>query len=152
MQSVTPPPQSPSEAENYLLENSVGHLLRRAHQRHGALFASFSNAIGLTPTQFAVMVRLLEEGQTTQNRLGRLVALDTATIQGVMQRLIGRGLAQSGRDPMDRRAVILSLTDAGKAVLHEAMQHGREANEALLSPLNEAERAQLVALLRRVVG
>ncbi|MBE9606502.1 winged helix DNA-binding protein [Acetobacteraceae bacterium H6797] len=98
------------------------------------------------------MVRLDEEGQTAQNRLGRLVALDTATIQGVMQRLIARGLAQSGRDPMDRRAVILSLTDAGRSVLQDAIKHGRQANEDLLAPLTDRERAQLVSLLKRVIG
>lgn len=38
--------------------------------------------------------------------LGRHTAADRATIQGVVRRLIGRGLVHRGRDPLDRRTVV----------------------------------------------
>jgi len=47
-------------------------------------------ALELTPTQFAALARLRELGDTTQNQLGRLTAMDPATIQGVIQRLLLR--------------------------------------------------------------
>lgn len=134
----------------YRLEDSVGHLLRRAHQRHAALFQTHGGALGLTPTQFAALLRLSELGRATQNALGRAVAVDSATIQGVVQRLIARGLVTTSRDPMDRRTVVLALTDQGGVVLDEARTCAANTNAALLAELNVEERATLVNLLRRV--
>nr|WP_268894100.1 MarR family winged helix-turn-helix transcriptional regulator [Pseudoroseomonas coralli] len=106
---------------------------------------------GLTSTQFATLLKLAELGQATQNALGRAVALDPATIQGVVARLRDRGLVEVGRDPLDRRTVVLSLAAAGEAVLSEAVGQGRRANDQLLAPLSGGERAVLVRLLRRLL-
>jgi DNA-binding MarR family transcriptional regulator len=130
----------------------VGHLLRRAHQRHAALFQERGAVGGLTPTQFATLLRLTELGTATQNALGRAVALDPATIQGVVARLRDRGLVEAGRDPLDRRTVVLSLTPAGSAALADAVRQGGQANERLLAPLSPEERRILIRLLRRLLG
>lgn len=142
----------PAETAHYSLDQSVGHLLRRAHQRHASLFQDRGAVGGLTSTQFATLLKLGELGRATQNALGRAVALDPATIQGVIARLRDRGLVEVARDPLDRRTLVLSLAPAGEAVLTEAVAQGRRANEQLLSPLSDAERAQLIQLLHRLLG
>lgn len=136
----------------YRLDSSVGHLLRRAHQRHAALFQDRGSVGGLTSTQFATLVKLSELGRATQNALGRAVALDPATIQGVVARLRDRGLVDVGRDPMDRRTLVLSLSTAGQAALGDAIRQGATANERLLAALSTEERASLIRLLRRLLG
>lgn len=138
--------------EAYSLDQSVGHLLRRAHQRHASLFQDRGAVGGLTPTQFATLLKLGELGRATQNALGRAVALDPATIQGVVARLRDRGLVEVGRDPLDRRTVVLSLAPAGEQVLAEAVGQGRRANEQLLAPLSPDDRHDLIRLLRRLLG
>jgi len=146
-------PPCPPAAEAYRLEDSVGHLLRRAHQRHAALFQEQAcGGLGLTPTQFATLLKLAELGRATQNRLGRLVAMDPATIQGVVQRLVARGLIGTARDPLDRRTLVLAPTAAGRALLDQAVAHARRANEAMLACLSPEERTLLLGLLRRLGG
>ncbi|MCS6892439.1 MAG: MarR family winged helix-turn-helix transcriptional regulator [Rhodovarius sp.] len=136
----------------YPLDASAGHLLRRAVQRHQALFQEYAAGLGLTAPQFAALTMLAELGRTTQNRLGRLVAMDPATIQGVMRRLILRGLAATERDPLDRRALVLVITPQGRAVVRAARAAGAAANRALLAPLSEEEQALLLSLLRRLTA
>ncbi|MBF3219767.1 MarR family transcriptional regulator, partial [Pseudomonas aeruginosa] len=84
----------------YRLDDQIGFILRQANQRYAALFA---NGIGngLTPTQWAALVRLGETGPCPQNQLGRLTAMDAATIKGVVERLDKRGLIQRSADPDD---------------------------------------------------
>ena len=136
----------------YSLDASAGHLLRRAHQRYQATFLDAAAGLGLTGPQFATLLRLAEMGRATQNHLGRLAAMDSATVQGVVRRLCARDLVRSADDPLDRRTRVLTLTDAGRALLREAEAAGRRANDALLEPLTPAERAQLLRLLRRLTG
>src|ERR1700732_1495516 len=95
--------------EPYVLEAQIGHLLRRAHQRHVAIFLAAMGEDGPTPTQFAALVKLSDGGELSQNRLGRLTAMDPATIKGVMSRLIARGFVESAADPNDQRRITLRL-------------------------------------------
>jgi DNA-binding MarR family transcriptional regulator len=136
-------------ARPYILDDQVGFILRQASQRHTAIFAAHM-VHGLTPTQFAALARLAEAGASSQNRLGRLTAMDGATIKGVADRLRKRGLIAAVPDPQDRRRVMLDLTDDGRRVAAEAMAAGREITEATLAPLSAQERAALLDLLAKL--
>ena len=73
--------------DGYILEQQVGYLLRRAHQRASAIFADLIGEVRLTPMQYGALVKIHDLGEVTQNLLGRLVAMDPATINGVVSRL-----------------------------------------------------------------
>jgi DNA-binding MarR family transcriptional regulator len=136
--------------DGYLVEDQVGFLLRRAHQRHAALFQEAMADVDLTPTQFTALIKVVELGRVTQNQLGRLVATDPATIQGVVQRLIGRGLVGRTSDPMDRRSAVLAPTDAGLALARRAVRLARDITATTLEPLDAGERGRFLALLRKL--
>ncbi len=141
-----------AEAEtSYRLEDQVGHLLRRAHQRHTAIFQSLIGDQQITTTQFAALVKLLDEGELSQNHLGRLTAMDPATIQGVIRRLTERKLIRSRKDLGDRRRTLLSLTPAGTALVRRLIANGPLVSEVTMEPISPDERRLFLDLLRRLV-
>jgi hypothetical protein len=100
------PPDNASAASavaGYVVEDQVGFLMRRANQRHTSIFLDGMTETGLTPTQFTALVKIVELGRITQNHLGRLSAMDPATIQGVVRRLMDRDLVTRSAEPLDRR-------------------------------------------------
>jgi DNA-binding MarR family transcriptional regulator len=135
----------------YMLEHQVGHLLRRAHQRHTTIFQDGMGETQLTPTQYAALVKIRDQGQISQNQLGRLTAMDPATIQGVVQRLAARGLVDRTPDSADRRLMQLRLTAKGRALVQSAIARGIAISEATLTPLSEAERPLFLSLLRKLI-
>jgi MarR family transcriptional regulator, lower aerobic nicotinate degradation pathway regulator len=143
-------PQPSFEHELYVLEAQVGHLLRRAHQRHSAIFLERMGELALTPLQFAALVKLHDLGQVSQNQLGRYTAMDAATMQGVIKRLIVRKLIERRPDADDRRRLVLRLTPAGKGLVDAAAPVGHEITELTLAPLTPVERAAFLAFLRRL--
>jgi DNA-binding MarR family transcriptional regulator len=144
------PEQPPAAAGDYRLEDQAGHLLRRAHQRHTAIFQQGFAELQLTPTQFAALAKIRDLGQVSQNQLGRLTAMDPATIQGVIQRLEARKLIARQPDPDDRRCTILTLSASGQALIAEAIRRGSAVTEATLAPLTPAERQAFLALLKKL--
>ncbi len=136
--------------QGYDVGAQVGFLLRRAHQRHAALFQEGMATWDLTPTQFTALIRLVEFGRLTQNHLGRLAAMDPATIQGVVRRLVARGLIARARDPADRRTTVLAPTPSGTRLAAQAAQAARAITAATLAPLPPPERLQFLSLLGRV--
>ena len=134
----------------YVLDEQIGYILRLANQRHAGIFQSTITK-NLTPTQFAVLMRLSERGELSQNLLGRLVALDTATTKGVVDRLKAKDLVQSRPDTFDKRRTIISLTKSGLSMIDTLRKDGTRITEATLSKLNTAEKHRLLGLLRKIV-
>ena len=147
---LAPAAPLPAPDPDYRLEAQVGHLLRRAHQRHTALFEKGLGDLDLTPTQFAALVKIADRGEVSQNLLGRLTAMDPATIQGVIQRLMARGLIERRPDPADRRATLLRLTQTGAALARDAVARAKAVTQATLDPLPESERETLLVLLKKL--
>lgn len=143
-------PTRTEETVDYRLDEQIGYLLRLANQRHTTIFQEHTLE-NLTPTQFSVMVRLDAEGKSSQNRLGRLAAMDVATIKGVVDRLRERGLAVSEPDPDDRRRSVISLTDEGRALLARMRPVGLTISEQTLKPLTKAEQRTFLRLIGKLI-
>jgi DNA-binding MarR family transcriptional regulator len=133
----------------YVLDNQIGFILRQVSQRHSLIFAEL---IGddLTPTQWATLAKLAEIGPTSQNLLGRLTAMDAATIKGVVVRLLKRKLVETRSDPGDARRLVVQLTPAGEALVARLLPHALNITEVTLASLSSEERATLSALLAKL--
>lgn len=140
---------SVATTSRYALGRQVGFLLREATQRHTAIFARMMPG-EVTPTQWAALARLHELGPCSQNLLGRRTAMDAATIKGVVDRLVARGLAQARPDARDQRRRAIALTPAGAEFVARALPLAQEITEETLRPLDAAERAQLLHLLTKL--
>ena len=127
-----PKSASSPTARPYRIEEQIGYLLRRAHQRASAIFQVTIGDPNITPTQYSSMVKLNEYTELSQNLLGRLVGMDKATMQGVVRRLKERRLVDSRPDPGDARRTLLSLTTEGQRLVDQAADQrtGRVARDA----------------------
>jgi DNA-binding MarR family transcriptional regulator len=139
----------PASGKGYLLDEQIGFLLRQASQRHTAIFAA-RMIEDLTPTQWAALARLTERGPCSQNLLGRLTAMDAATIKGVVDRLVARGLAEARSDPQDSRRLTIALTQTGRALVERATPVAQEITHTTLVPLSASERRTIVRLLGKL--
>lgn len=139
---------APLQSEEYRLQDQVGFVLRKAHQRHVAIFAS--HIADLTPPQFAALARLYADGETSQNQLGNLIAMDAATIKGVIDRLKARGLVDIGKDDGDKRRVLVSLTAEGRAAVERLFPLAKEITVETLAPLTTRESETLMRLLSKI--
>ncbi len=134
---------------SYVLDAQVGFLLRQAQQRHTAIFAR-RMIEDITPTQWAALAKLAETGPCSQNLLGRHVAMDAATIKGVVDRLAGRKLIATATDPEDNRRLLVTLTEEGRAFVQRAAPLARKITEETLAPLSQPERRSLLKLISKL--
>jgi len=145
-----PEDPAPDPCPDYALDEQAGHLLRRAYQRHLALFQGIMGEDGPTSMQFAALVTLWKRGPLSQNLLGRLLAMDPPTVKGVVARLMARGLVERRRDAADARLLRVALTPAAMAALPGWVERAKAITAATLAPLPPAEQARVAALLRRL--
>jgi len=132
-----------------VLDDQIGFLLRQVSQRHAALFSAAMGAELMT-TRWAALSKLAEAGPLSQNRLGRMTAMDAATIKGVIDRLLRRSLVSTTADPTDGRRLLVNLTEAGRSLAMALVPQAEAVTRDTLAPLDATEQHQLKALLRRL--
>jgi len=145
-------PRRLDDPASYRLEAQIGYVLRRAHQKATAIFNAVMAEFGVTPTQFAALAKLDDAGRVSQKELGRLTAMDPATVWGVINRLIRQGYVAQSPDPDDARLVMVELTEAGRKATLRMKAVAAEVSRETLSPFTDAEARQLLALLGRLGG
>jgi DNA-binding MarR family transcriptional regulator len=99
----------------------------------------------------AALRRAGEPYQLTPTALMRTALVTSGAITQRLDRLEEKGLITRERSADDGRAVVVTLTAAGKAALDAALPDHLETERQLLDGLPETDREQLAALLRRLL-
>lgn len=102
--------------------------------------------IGLTPREFCVLTHA-EAGDLTQIELAGLVDLDKTTMVVTVDELEASGLATRLPSPADRRARLVTLTDAGREVMEAGREIVDRVHGEVIESLPHARRAAFVDAL-----
>jgi len=78
--------------------------------------------------------------------------LSSAGITSRLDRLERRGYVKRTRHPSDRRGVLVSLTDAGRQVLEQAVAADAPGEQELLSALTKEDRRALAVQLKKLLA
>ncbi len=129
----------------------TGYLLGRATDRSREYFEALVKPLGIGRRHFGVLAVLGEEKPLSQVEIGERLGIDRNTMVILLDDLEEKSLVIRRRDPADRRAYLVSLTDTGRDVLAQATAAARRTNDEVFAPLSPEERAQLHSLLSRLV-
>lgn len=126
-----------------LLLTKAQHAL---HTEHTAALAE----IGITPRAYCVMSKALE-CERTQIQLAEVCGLDKTTMVVTLDELEAAGLAERQPAPTDRRARIVSVTEAGRQKVTEGKQIVARVHDDVLATLPPGQREAFVDGLVRLV-
>ncbi|KAA0975182.1 MarR family transcriptional regulator [Paeniglutamicibacter gangotriensis] len=141
---------------------SPGDLSELFHRSFRLLRHSWSQRLApfeLTPHQFRALHTLTRNaadphsagGMRLKDVAERLrIAARSAT--EVIDHLEAKGLVARGADPVDRRATLVTLTDAGRELTEQVRTAHRAHTEDYFSRLDAAERAELARILGKLSG
>ena len=106
--------------------------------------------LGLGAQQFLVLKQLQVLGEASQAELADAVGIDRSNLASIASGLCDRGLVDRSRHETDRRRYVLRLSRPGERLLRRAERANADTEEDLLSPLDDEQREQLYAVLRRL--
>lgn len=129
----------------------TGHLIRRAQQRHAALWQELVSQ-DVSSVQYAALAVLERMPGASQSELGSELDLDRSTIADIVSRLERRGVIERIPHRSDRRRYALSLTASGLDEIARLRPRVDAANERLTQPLTLDEHRTLRALLTRILA
>lgn len=124
----------------------IGQLITERH-------ADAAATIGLDLGQGDVLFTLRRAGRPlSPTELAARTLVTTGTMTNRLDRLERRGLVRRVRNPDDRRALVIELTDEAVTLVDRAIEAHVERLEAIMGGLTKTERAQLVTLTRKLLA
>jgi DNA-binding MarR family transcriptional regulator len=121
------------------------------YQTYTAIFKTMERALlplGISPPQaFALAAIRLSEEPMTPGRLAGLLAQETQSLTGLVDRMEAQGWVARMRDLPDRRTIRLALTPEGEAKLDEVMPFNVKAAEEVFAGLTPARLAEMTGIL-----
>lgn len=128
----------------------TGYLLGRATDQSREYFDALVKPLGISRRHFGVLAVLGEEKPLSQVEIGERLGIDRNTMVLLLDDLQAKALVTRRRDPADRRAHLVALTDAGRDALVSSTDAARRTNDEVFAPLSPDERALLHSLLSRL--
>lgn len=129
-----------------------GFLIRRANQIAVALFLEETGALGITTSQYGILMVLKHHPGIDQISVAKLLGLDRSTTGLVLDKLEQAALIGRSIGEHDKRRRNLSLTRAGERMLDRLAEPARRAQAHVLSAFTAQERAEFIRLLDKFVA
>lgn len=102
-------------------------------------------------TQYLALKRLALQGPLTATELSQSLRHDAGALTRILDRLQKKGYLVREPHAQDRRALQISLTEAGRAAWSAMRACGDSAQEQIQVGISAAERAQFVDVLERIL-
>lgn len=121
--------------------------VQRAARALARRFDDALRPLGINQGQFSLLMSLNRPDPPTIGRISAFLAMDRTTLTAILKPLQRRGLLTVAVDQEDRRSRRLTLTDAGRRLLREALPIWKKTHAAVDVLLAEQKAAHLRGVL-----
>lgn len=134
------------------MSDGIGFLIGDVSRMMRRRFDERARTIGVTRTQWRALVTLAREEGLQQGVLAERIEVEPITLCRMIDRLAEAGLVERRRDPADRRAWNIYLTDRSRPLLDRLRAVADDLFAAALDGIDDRDIAVLTATLERIRG
>lgn len=136
--------------EQLKLKNQLCFPLYACARKITGLYTPFLRPLGITYTQYIVLLVLWEKDHVPVKTLSEALSLDSGTLTPLLKKMEQEGYITRSRSKDDERSVLISLTEEGRALEEKAVQIPKCISTCI--NLSEAEAHQLYTLLYKAMA
>ena len=142
--------RSPEEMPQLLLDSQLCFPLYAAARKVVNHYTPFLKPLGITYTQYIVLLALWESGSATVGDLCRRLYLDNGTITPLLKKMEEAGFIARSRSKQDERVVTVTVTEAGWELRQAVKDVPFQVGSCI--PLTQEDALSLYRLLRKLMG
>jgi DNA-binding MarR family transcriptional regulator len=131
------------------LSDALYDFFQAARRARGRAASDMSGALSLAQYH---LLEPLGTGPRTNRELAELAGISAPTGTRIVDGLLERGWVSRVADPTDRRAVVISLTDTGRAALAKKQREYLARRRQIADALDPHEQEVAAGLLRRLAA
>jgi len=132
--------------------DNIVFLIAKAHQQAQGLLKAQLKSFALTPVQCLVLESLWDKEGLPAGEVGRRLVLDTATLAGVLDRMVAAGWVRREIDSFDARVSRIYLTEKAYAITEDLAETIEQTNNKLLNNFSMEEKMLYKRFLRDIIN
>jgi DNA-binding MarR family transcriptional regulator len=133
------------------LKKHVGFWLRFVSNYVSHAFAGRLLASGVTVAEWVVMREMFDDEETSPGALADRIGMTRGGVSKLVDRLVSKKLITRRERRDDRRFQSIALTAAGRRLIPRLAVLADQNDEEFFHPLSTAERAALIAIMKKLV-
>jgi DNA-binding MarR family transcriptional regulator len=155
MKTSVTPTITPARSEGFPLGSSYGEqvliCLRKIMQAISLHSRSLVKQVGLTGPQLIFLKAVAKSEGMPVGEIAKAISLSQATVTGILERMVKRGLVSRQRSERDKRQVLIHLTPAGEQILAQAPPLMQASFLKQLEHLEDWEQTMILSALQRII-
>ena len=132
------------------LDDTLGYIMNRVARKIHYQLNDLFKGWGITVDQLTALRFIAEDGPLCQKSLAEKLEKNQNTIKAMVDQLSKRELIHRKPDEKDKRLMVLTLSDKGKALIAEIEPKEEEINTCVTNGLTEEEEQTVITLLRKI--
>jgi DNA-binding MarR family transcriptional regulator len=140
----------PNDLNTDFLESLLGYNARRASLTILSVVFERMATLGLRPVEFSMLSLIHHNPGVTSRRLSEALAIQPPNLVSKVANMLEKGWITRQVDSLDKRALVLSLTSEGIALIEKAEALVAELEATASVQLTTEERDTLIDLLKKV--
>jgi len=147
---------NPKDTATFPAEHNQGEevliCLRKIMQAIALHSRSLVKQVGLTGPQLIFLKTVAKHEIISVGEIAKAISLSQATVTGILERLVKRGLVSRQRSDQDKRRVLIRITPAGDQILTQAPPLMQASFLKHLDRLDDWEQTMILSVLQRIVS
>lgn len=136
----------------HIMTDNIGFLLSDVSRLMRRRFDERARVIGVTRAQWRTLTVLNRNEGINQGKLAELLEVEPISLCRMVDRLEEAGHVERRRDPSDRRAWRIYLTDRARPLIEQLRAIADDLFAQALAGIDPPEQAQLIATLNHLRG
>jgi DNA-binding MarR family transcriptional regulator len=141
----------PASTVGATVEAAISTIIRWSTRAYNKRQLHDSEGAALSSTDSWLLDRVVVSESVRMSKLAEWMEVDKSTMTTEIRRLEKAKLVSRRPDPSDRRAVLVSSTDAGRIAIAKHRQAAQEVYDTLVGKWTEQDRTEFARLLGRFV-
>lgn len=132
------------------LDDTLGYVMNRVAHKIDYTLNELFKTWGITVAQWTALRFIEEDAPLCQKSLAARMRKNQNTIKAMVDQLLKRQLIHREPDENDKRVMVLTLSDKGRALITEIAPKEDEINACVTKGLTEEEEKTMLALLTKI--
>jgi DNA-binding MarR family transcriptional regulator len=133
------------------LKSHLGYWLRHVSNYVSGAFARKVEARGVIVAEWVMLRELYDDPSLGPSQLSEMLGMTRGGVTKLVDRLVEKQLLTRKAGTDDKRAQILSLTDAGRQIVPELAELADQNDAEFFDHLSPEDRATMVRILKAIV-
>ena len=135
---------------SFNINNCVNYITAASIKKISKAYNDWLTPFGITRIQWTALYYVSKHREISQRELSNVMGIKDSSGMRLLERLERDDFVKRTRSQIDKRIIVVSLTEKGKATMKELLPLGEEFSQVLINGISDKELEMFLNIINRM--